>query len=60
MWFSLKLPSNEQPRWPEVPKATRCAGTDGSGFTAVYAASSLPMSTRMDFGAGLPASGLIC
>src|SRR3546814_4689462 len=30
---SLKLPSNELPRWPEVPNATRCAATDGSGFT---------------------------
>jgi hypothetical protein len=28
---SLKLRSNELPRWPEVPNATRCSGTAGSG-----------------------------
>ena len=23
--------SNEEPRFPEVPNATRCSGTEGSG-----------------------------
>ncbi len=32
MWSSLKLPRSEEPRWPEVPKATRCPGSCGSGF----------------------------
>ena len=32
MWSSLKLPLSEEPRWPEVPKATRCPGSEGSGF----------------------------
>ena len=31
MCASLKELSSEQPRCPEVPNATRCAGTDGSG-----------------------------
>ena len=28
---SLKPLSKDEPRWPEVPKATRCAATEGSG-----------------------------
>ena len=28
---SLYDPSKAEPRWPDVPKATRCAGTVGSG-----------------------------
>ena len=28
---SLNVPSKADPRWPEVPKATRCAGFAGSG-----------------------------
>ncbi len=32
MWASLKAPRNAEPRWPEVPKATRWAGSDGSGW----------------------------
>ena len=35
MWSSLKLPRSDEPRWPEVPKATRCAGSEGSGFDRV-------------------------
>ena len=32
MWSSLKAVSKALPRWPEVPKATRWAGTAGSGW----------------------------
>ena len=28
---SLKERSKEEPRWPEVPKVTRCSATRGSG-----------------------------
>jgi hypothetical protein len=35
MWFSLKLDSKEEPRWPEVPKLTRWAATAGSGLSGV-------------------------
>ena len=31
MWASLKDPFREEPRWPEVPKETRWAGSSGSG-----------------------------
>jgi len=31
MWRSLKLPFNAEPRWPEVPKTTRCPGSEASG-----------------------------
>ena len=31
MWSSLKDVDSDEPRWPEVPKATRCSTTDGSG-----------------------------
>jgi len=31
MWSSLKAQSNAEPRWPEVPKATCCSGTEASG-----------------------------
>ena len=31
MWSSLKLDRSEEPRWPEVPKATRCPRSAGSG-----------------------------
>jgi hypothetical protein len=31
MCASLKLPASALPRWPLVPKATRCAGSAGSG-----------------------------
>ena len=33
-WASLKLRLSALPRWPEVPKATRCAGTAGSGASS--------------------------
>ena len=36
MWASLKAPFNAEPRCPEVPKATRCAGSDGSGRISWY------------------------
>ena len=32
MWSSLKLVRRLEPRWPDVPNATRCSGTDGSGW----------------------------
>jgi hypothetical protein len=31
MWSSLKAVWSDEPRWPEVPKTTRCADSDGSG-----------------------------
>ena len=34
MGSSLKEPLNALPRWPDVPKATRCAGFAGSGRRA--------------------------
>src|SRR4029077_2775503 len=56
---SLKVRCNEEPRWPEVPKTTRCAATEGSGRRSAYALSSAPTSMSDSAGAGLPASGLI-
>jgi hypothetical protein len=32
MWDSLKAVSKAEPRWPEVPKATRWVGMAGSGL----------------------------
>ncbi len=34
MCASLKLRRSEEPRWPEVPKATRWAGSRGSGASS--------------------------
>ncbi len=34
MWSSLNVPANAEPRWPDVPNATRCAASPGSGCTA--------------------------
>ena len=34
MWSSLNVAVNADPRWPEVPNDTRCAGSPGSGCTA--------------------------
>jgi hypothetical protein len=31
MCHSLNERSKDEPRWPEVPKATRCVATPGSG-----------------------------
>jgi hypothetical protein len=31
MWASLNVVRNDEPRWPEVPNATRCAWSSGSG-----------------------------
>ncbi|MBF8258908.1 MAG: hypothetical protein HW377_1282 [Actinobacteria bacterium] len=31
-WASLKERERDDPRWPEVPNATRCKGSNGSGF----------------------------
>ena len=35
MWSSLKEAAKALPRWPEVPKATRWAGTGGVGVERV-------------------------
>ena len=32
MWSSLKAPSRDEPRWPEVPNATRWPMSAGSGW----------------------------
>jgi len=34
MWSSLKAVLREEPRWPLVPKATRSAGFETSGWFA--------------------------
>src|ERR1700752_3310633 len=60
MCHSLKLRLNGLPRCPDVPNATRCDGIPGSGFRSEYAATNCGTSIRIDFGAGFPASALIC
>ncbi len=52
---SLNALSNADPRWPEVPNATRCAATAGSGVRAKYAVTSRGTSTSIDGSTGLPA-----
>src|SRR5512139_5087 len=54
---SLKVPLSDEPRWPLVPKLTRCAGSPGSGTRARYSWRSLPISASRSVGAGWPASG---
>src|SRR6187551_1116353 len=56
---SLNDSSNGEPRWPEVPKVTRWAGSAGSGMPVKYAVTSLPTSTSSDAGTDSPARGLI-
>src|SRR5713101_593349 len=56
---SLNALLKAEPRCPEVPNATRCAGTDGSGFPAKYAVTSRGMFASIDGSTVLPASGLI-
>src|SRR3954452_13387914 len=57
MWSSLNAALNAEPRCPDVPNATRCAGTDGSGWMSAYARSSASRSTRSRGWAGWPARG---
>jgi hypothetical protein len=47
MCHSLKLRSNELPRWPEVPNATRCAAPpdQASGRVGGQQLGTLPSST---------------
>ena len=45
-----------EPRWPEVPKATFCAGPETSGLCVSYAATSLGMLASSVRGACFPAS----
>src|SRR5882757_10232975 len=59
MCHSLKDRSKDEPRCPDVPKATRCSGTLGSGFSAKYAAINFCTSTRSAAVASCPALGLI-
>ena len=40
MWASLNADWSDEPRCPDVPNATRCAGMLGSGSSAWYAATS--------------------
>ena len=58
MCASLKALLKAEPRCPEVPKATRCDGTAGSGRPEKYAVTNRGTLTSMDAGAVLPASGL--
>src|SRR5438105_5918794 len=57
MCASLNEPCSGDPRWPLVPKATRCAGSSGSGRRSKYSRLSRDRSTSISFGASLPASG---
>ena len=40
MWSSLNDSRSALPRWPEVPKATCCDGSAGSGCSVKYAVTS--------------------
>src|SRR5688572_10238667 len=57
MCASLKLRRSDEPRCPDVPNDTCCAGSNGSGASPSYAASSSATSTCSSAGTGLPASG---
>jgi hypothetical protein len=49
----------DRPTMPEVPNATRCDGTVGSGLPVKYAVTSRGTLTSVDGSIVLPASGLI-
>ena len=55
MWSSLNEVFSEEPRWPEVPKATFCPGSAGSGCCSKYAVRSASRSTRSSGRARVPA-----
>src|SRR5207249_3167920 len=57
MWSELNVEVSADPRCPEVPNETRCAGTEGSGRSAKYAVTSRATSTRSCCCAGCPARG---
>ena len=57
MWSSLKLRSSDEPRWPEVPKATALGRLGRVGMEVKYAETSRGTLTSMSRGAGLPARG---
>src|SRR6185369_13808455 len=59
MCASLKAPLSEDPRCPEVPNATRCAGSVGSGRISKYERTSRSMSTSIDGSADRPANSLL-
>src|SRR4051794_35644666 len=59
MWASLNAAFREEPRWPDVPNATRYAGSRGSGRTSRYALTSRSRSTSCAGSAGRPACVLI-
>src|ERR1019366_988036 len=59
MWSSLKALLNAEPRCPDVPNATRCEGTAGSGLPAKYAVTSRGTFASIDGAAVLPASGFM-
>src|SRR6478735_10961569 len=54
---SLKEFLREDPRWPDVPKATWCAWLSGSGSCVKYAVTRRGRFCSSSLGAGLPASG---
>ena len=58
MCASLNAPFNDDPRCPDVPNATRWAGSAGSGRVSWYAPMSRSTSTRMEGSAGRPARSL--
>jgi hypothetical protein len=49
---------SDDPRWPDVPKDTRCAGSLVSGLDAKYAVISFGMFVSDSGETGLPAAGL--
>src|SRR5665647_1396759 len=59
MCASLNALLKAEPRCPEVPNATRCAGNDGSGLPAKYAVTSRGTFVSIDGSAVLPASGFM-
>src|SRR6202035_2370987 len=59
MCASLNALWSAEPRCPEVPNATRCAGTAGSGWPAKYAVTSRGIFASIEGSAGWPARGLI-
>src|SRR5665213_461500 len=57
IWLSLKLVSNAQPRWPDVPNTTRCEAIATSGFFPKNASMSLLTSSTSERSTSVPARG---
>src|SRR5438552_12176913 len=59
MWPSLKAPWNAEPRWPEVPKATRSEATSGLGSVVKNALTRRGTLMSAERGAGFPGTRLV-